>query len=137
MSARVSEFVHATSCVWFWAWVLVGSGLAFGVVSFGLGPFVFIPAAIGAVFLARRQSARSSAFGLLSGAGLLFLFIAWVQRRGPGTTCWSNATSSGCGENLNPLPWLIAGVVLLAAGVVAQSWFQRYRFGANDGPRSD
>ena len=51
-------------------------------------------------------------FGLLSGAGVLLLYVAWAQRAGPGTTCWHTQTASGCDQNLNPLPWLLAGIVL-------------------------
>jgi len=58
-------------------------------------------------------------FGLVSGAGVVVLVVAYLNREGPGTTCWHTATRSGCDEHLNPLPWLVAGVVLLAAGVVA------------------
>jgi hypothetical protein len=32
------------------------------------------------------RAARQSALGLLAGAGLVCLFVAYVQREGPGTT---------------------------------------------------
>jgi hypothetical protein len=46
--------------------------------------------------------------------------VAYVQRDGPGTTCWRTATSSGCDQHLNPIPWLVVGLVLVAA-VLAQT----------------
>jgi len=120
-------YVHAASCTFFWAWAAIGSVAALGLISFGLGPFASIPAAVAGVLLARKESARASAFGLLTGAGLLCLFVAWLQRHGPGITCWQTATSSGCDQNLNPLPWLIAGIALVAVGVAAHRRLQRWR----------
>ena len=87
---------------WFWAWVLLGFAAAIGFVS--LGVLVVVPAAVVAGAMASRPSIRSSAFGALTGMGLLLLFVAWVQREGPGTTCWRTASASGCDEHLNPLP---------------------------------
>src|SRR5690349_235995 len=108
---------------WFWAWVLVGCGAALGLTA--LGPLALGPTAIVGLVLASRPAARRSAFGLLAGAGLLLLYVAWVQRAGPGTTCWHTATASGCDEHLNPLPWLIAGLALTAAGVAGDARSRR------------
>ena len=99
---------------WFWAWTLVGCGVALGLTA--LGPLALGPTLILGLALASRAEARSSAFGLLTGAGLLLLYVAWVQRAGPGTTCWRTATASGCDQHLNPLPWLAAGLALTVAG---------------------
>jgi hypothetical protein len=41
--------------------------------------------------------------------------VAWVQRDGPGTTCWHTATGGGCDQHLNPLPWLVIGIALFVA----------------------
>jgi 4-amino-4-deoxy-L-arabinose transferase-like glycosyltransferase len=104
---------------WFWAWVLLGFAAAIGFVS--LGVLVVVPAAVVAGAMASRPSIRSSAFGVLTGMGLLLLFVAWLQRAGPGTTCWHTASASGCDEHLNPLPWLAAGLALTAAGFVGHA----------------
>jgi hypothetical protein len=104
---------------WFAAWVVVGCGIALGVVSFALGPFVLIPAAVIAMLMVRRPTARRSAYGALVGAGLPLLFVAYVNREGPGTTCWEHGTTAGCGEHLNPLPWLLLGLAFVAGGFVA------------------
>jgi hypothetical protein len=104
---------------WFAVWVIVGCALALGVVSFALGPLVFIPAAVIAVLMIRRPAARRSAYGALIGVGLLLLFIAYLNREGPGTTCWENGTSMSCGDHLNPLPWLVLGVAFVVGGFVA------------------
>jgi hypothetical protein len=104
---------------WFIAWALLGSAAALGAVSFG--PFLLLPAAALGLSLWSRPGARRSAFGLLTGAGALLLYVAWVQRDGPGTTCWHTATASGCDQHLNPLPWLVAGAALVVAGFLAHA----------------
>jgi hypothetical protein len=71
--------------------------------------------------MARSRASRQSLFGLPAGGGLLSLFAAYVQREGPGTTCWHTATASGCEQHLNPIPWLVVGVVLIACAAIAQS----------------
>jgi hypothetical protein len=109
---------------WFLVWSLLGSAAALGAVS--LGPLLVLPVLLGGVFLwTKRPDARDSAFGLVSGAGTLLLYIAWLQRDGPGTTCTRTATSVRCDAHLNPLPWLVLGIVLLVTGVVAQARYWR------------
>lgn len=103
----------------FVAWVVVGCALALGVVSFALGPLVLIPAVIVAALLARKPSSRRGAYGALIGVGLLLLYVAFLNRQGPGTTCWDHGTSSGCDEHLNPLPWLALGLAFVVSGFLA------------------
>jgi len=114
---------HITGCRWFWVWAVVGCAAALGVVS--LGVLVLAPAAAAGVVLVSRPVARRSAFGLVSGAGVLLVYIAWVQRAGPGTTCWQTGTASGCDQHLDPLPWLLAGVALFVGGIVGQTFSRR------------
>jgi hypothetical protein len=98
---------------------LLGFAGALGAVS--LGVLLLGPVAVAWALMASRPTIRRSALGLLSGAGALLLYIAWVQRAGPGTTCWHTATASGCDEHLNPLPWLLAGVAMFGGGIVAHA----------------
>lgn len=102
---------------WFVAWVVVGCALALGALS--LGPLVLFPVAVAAVLMSRRPAARGSAYGALVGVGLLLLYVAYLNREGPGTTCWQHGTATGCDQHLNPLPWLAVGLALVAGGFVA------------------
>jgi hypothetical protein len=115
---------HLVGCAWFWAWAVLGGGLAFSLISF-VGVLTIVPVAIVIVLMALRRAVRRSASGLLSGAGLLFLFIAWLHREGPGASCWQTATASGCTHHPDPLPWLVTGLVLLLGGVFAHSALNR------------
>jgi hypothetical protein len=117
--ARTSRRPHLVSCGWFWAWALLGSALTLGILS--LGPILAAPLLVIGWLMASRPAIRRSAFGLLSGAGALLLYVAWVQRARPGTTCWQTQTASRCDQHLNPLPWLVAGVVLFVGGVAAHA----------------
>ena len=83
-----------------------------------LGPIALGPALLATAALSTSQTARRSPFGLLAGAGLVFLFIAYVQRGGPGTTCWHTATATGCDEHLNPIPWLVTGLLLVLSAIL-------------------
>jgi hypothetical protein len=118
LEGPASRVSHSVRCSWFWAWALVGALGAIGLVS--LGPIALAPALTGGALMARIPAARESRFGLLTGAGLPLLLVAYLQRDGPGTTCFRTATSAGCDEHLNPLPWLLLGLVFVVAGLVAQ-----------------
>jgi len=108
---------HVAGWAWFWSWVVVGVGAASAAVS--LGPILALPIAVIAVAMASQPSIRRSALGLLTGVGVVLLYVAYAQRHGPGTTCWHTATASGCDQHLNPIPWLVIGLVFLIGGVVA------------------
>lgn len=86
-----------------------------------LGVIALGPALIAAAALSTGQAARRSAFGLLAGAAGVSLFIAYVQRQGPGTTCWHTTTAAGCDQHLDPIPWLVIGLLLLIGAIVLQT----------------
>jgi hypothetical protein len=117
VASRTSRRAHLLGCGWFWAWALLGSVAALGALS--LGPILTAPVFLLGWLMSSRPGVRRSVFGLLTGAGALLLYVAWVQRAGPGTTCWQTQTASGCDQHLNPLPWLIAGIALFFGGIVA------------------
>jgi hypothetical protein len=82
--------------------------------------FVLVPVALlGSTALVAVPSARRSAWGLATGGGVALLLVAYLQREGPGTSCWRTATASGCDQHLNPLPWLLAGLALGIIGIAA------------------
>jgi type IV secretory pathway TrbL component len=103
----------------FCAWAFFGAVAAFGLLV--LGSLAVLPILLGVWLAVTRPSLRRSWFGVMTGVGVTLLYVAYVQRRGPGTTCWHTATAAGCDQYLNPLPWLVAGAALVVLGFIAQA----------------
>jgi uncharacterized membrane protein len=110
---------------WFFAWAAVGSGFALGISA--LGVFTIPVALLVTVLLVVRHHADRSALGILVGVGLISLYVAYVQREGPGTVHWHTATASGSDQYLDPRPWLVAGILLVAVGGLVFFWGERRR----------
>jgi hypothetical protein len=114
--------------IWpFLAWAVVGAGLCFAVLSgFTVGIFV-IPVAIAAMIaLLRWAQARTiAAVGVISGPGLVLMYVAYLNRAGPGNVCSATATSQTCVTEMSPWPWLIAGIAVLAIGVTVFAQLRR------------
>ena len=123
--ARPSPQKPRSLLPWFLAWVGVGVGFALGVSVLGV---IALPLAlVVTVLLVVFRHADRSALGVLVGVGLLSLYVAYVQRRGPGTVYWHTSTASGADQYLDPRPWLVAGLVLVVAGVALFLWTARRR----------
>ncbi len=118
---------------WFFAWVAVGVGVALAVTA--LGVFAVPLALVVAVLLIVFHHADRSAFGVLAGVGLLCIYVAYVQRQGPGTVYWHTATASGSEQYLDPRPWLVAGVLLVTFG--AGAFMRRRRGAGGDGAAAE
>jgi hypothetical protein len=123
MNSAASTRRPRSQLPWFLAWAAVGVGFALGISA--LGVFAVPLALLAAILLIVRHHADRSSLGVLVGIGLLSLYVAYVQRRGPGTVYWHTATSSGADEYLDPRPWLVIGVLLIAVGVAGFLWQRR------------
>ena len=101
-------------------WTLVGVLAGFAVLallSIGVfvAPFVVV---LGAGGLVSSRLRRGAAPGLLLGVSTAPLWLAWLNRSGPGTVCEATATSQACAEQVSPWPFLVVGVALAGAGMV-------------------
>ena len=100
----------------FTLFALIGAGFILGFLT--LSVLFVVPIVVAVVVMVVRPNVLKSSVGLVTGAGSVLIYVAYVQRRGPGTVCWQTATASGCEEYLNPWPWLVVGVVLVIAGIL-------------------
>jgi len=105
---------------WFVLWTALGAAATLASLSLQIlaAPLVVVVVLV----LVARGAVSRAAFGLLAGAGLVALYVAYVQRKGPGVVTWHTATASGAEEYMDPRPWLIAGGILVAAGILAFIW---------------
>jgi hypothetical protein len=109
----------------FCVWVFFGAAAAFGLLVFGF--LAVLPILLGVWLGTTRSTLRQSWFGAMTGTGATSLYVAYVQRHGPGTVCWHTATAAGCDQYLNPWPWLVGGAALVVLGLVWQARRMRMR----------
>lgn len=100
----------------FLLWPVVGAALAVSVLgAMTIGLYV-LPLAIAALFVLLRWGGnRRNSVGLISGAGLPFLVIAFWYRHGPpGMVCHLYKNGGGeCAQEFSPWPLLIIGTILV------------------------
>ena len=118
---RPSLWAHA------W-WLASGALLGLGVGSIlTIGIFV-LPVGIALVVvgaLAPRFCNRS-ALAAVAGLALPVLYIAWLNKGGPGEVCTSNSTGTSCTDAWSPWPFVAVGLFLLAAPAFV-TWLLRTR----------
>jgi hypothetical protein len=97
----------------------IGVGVAVTVLTpLTVGPFVLVAVVVALGVLVRRPAGLDAAVtGLLPGAGLLMVYIAYINRHGPGEVCRTAATEHECTTQWSPWPWLLVGLGLTAVGV--------------------
>lgn len=120
-------------------WALAGALLAFAAIgAASIGMFVFPFGVLALVLAARRNRAwREAPAGSLTGVGSVCLFVAYVSRayspcpempiRFRADIGYHGPFSCG---GLQPMPWLIAGLLLIAAGLVGFLVRRRTRLAA-------
>lgn len=100
-------------------WALVGALGAFGLVSLlSIGIFVLLGTALLTVLAIALEIDRRTTPALLIGAAVTPFYIAWLNRDGPGNICTAIQNGTTCGEQSNPWPFVAAGAVMIALGVV-------------------
>ena len=100
-------------------WGVVGALVAFGVIGLvTIGIFLLALAAVLlAVAFAVPALRRPSVPGVLVGLSTAPLFVAWLNRGGPGTVCTTTADVTSCSDQWSPWPFVAVGVLLAGAGV--------------------
>lgn len=111
---------------WFVAWMAVGLAYAVGILAvLSVGLVLLVLAATATVLLSSRGRGHVAPPGILAGVGVGLLYVAFLNRAGPGLVCSTTATGgSQCVERWTPWPWLAIGLALLVAGGF---WFRVMR----------
>ncbi|MGW1801002.1 hypothetical protein ACWCQN_34975 [Streptomyces sp. NPDC001984] len=126
---RVSEWG------WFLARLAVGGCLALGLAALlSVGVALIALAAVAAVLLLRKGY-RNALVGAVASLALPLFYLAYLNRGGPGDVCHATAGGSTCTEEYAPVPFLIAGSLLFAAGFVIFPVLDRRRRGTRQ-PRT-
>ncbi|MFF1542614.1 hypothetical protein [Streptomyces sp. NPDC058291] len=103
---------------WFLGWLAVGAcagtGLA-AILSFGI-VLVLLAAVAAGVLLWR--SPRRTIVGLLAGPAVPLVYIAYLNRGGPGNVCRAAAGGQTCVDEYAPVPFLVGAAVFSCAGVL-------------------
>jgi hypothetical protein len=99
-------------------WAAVGAGaITAALTALTIGLFVLLATAGLAAVLARYAGGRLAGAGLLTGAGLMPLYVGYLNRGGPGMVCATTPAGGSCVQEWSPWPWVAAGLFLAAAGV--------------------
>lgn len=96
-------------------WAIAGAAAGLLTASWPLAGF-YASALVLLVALLRPDRLRSLSACLLGGS-LPLLWVAWRHRHGPGTVSGATPTGGWSTEYLDPVPWLMAGLLVLALGL--------------------
>jgi membrane protein implicated in regulation of membrane protease activity len=109
-------------------WVAVGAAFCLAVLTpFTIGLAVLAAGVVSLVLLLTRAANRNGSIsGLISGVGLVPLYVGYLNRKGPGEVCSTSTTGdSHCVSEWSPWPWFLAGVVFVLGGIALFVWLRR------------
>jgi MYXO-CTERM domain-containing protein len=103
----------------FAGWCVAGAAGCLGTLTLlTIGPFVLLGTLFLCAWLLSRFNFGWAMGGLLSGAALPLLYVAWLNRDGPGNVCSRNGSGITCTDEWSPWPIVGVAVLLLLAGLV-------------------
>jgi hypothetical protein len=107
----------------FLLWAVVGAGGCLALLgALSIGIFVAPVVVLLAFVLLLATKADRSMVGVVLGVSAPLLYVAWLNRDGPGEVCRVEDRFTECAEQWNPWPWLVAGLAFAAVGIAV---FQR------------
>lgn len=107
--------------VWRYAWWLVVGALAgTGIAALlSIGVALLLLAGVLAVIGAHTPALRNRSMSAIpAGVGLAVLYLAWLNRDGPGNVCKSTGITTTCTDQVRPWPFVAVAVALVAVSVV-------------------
>jgi hypothetical protein len=116
---------------WVW-WAFVGMMVGLGIAGLlTIGAVLLAVALVMTIAGSRSPRLRNrSASMVLAGAAAAPLFMAWLNRAGPGTVCQVSGSVTSCTDETSPWPFVVVAVVLVVTGAAVARWGQRRSRGA-------
>jgi hypothetical protein len=104
----------------FAGWCVIGAAGCVSVLSMlTIGPFVLLATLILIGLMLWRVDFGWAMAGMISGACAPLLYVAWLNRGGPGEVCTTLGDSGqSCTQEWSPWPFLVLALLLAVAGVV-------------------
>lgn len=123
--ARAGQTSHLPPPLWTYLWwAATGAIVSFGVVSIlTIGVFL-LPIGLVLVIagVAWKASRNESAIAAVGGLAAAPLYLAWLNRKGPGTVCETLPDGvNSCSERWSPWPFLAVAAILLIVSIAAAS----------------
>jgi len=108
-------------------WTLTGLLGGFGIASIlTIGAPLLGVAAVAALVGTLRPSLRGAPVASCGfGVAVPILWIAWLNRGGPGTVCHTSATEASCTDEWSPWPFVVVAVALVVATAIAVTFLAR------------
>jgi hypothetical protein len=108
----------ARSWAWFVAWLVVGTSYALVFLgAFTIGIFILPVSVALTIFTATRRDSGVGLPGLIAAGSIPLLYVAYINRSGPGQACHSISGGEQCTQLMTPWPWLFVGAVLAISGI--------------------
>ena len=97
----ISKGTRLSGFGWFACWAAVGAAYTTALLgALSIGIFVLPVAVLATWYLARHDRSAGAVSGGLSGIGLPLLYVAAMNREGPGVVCHGQT----CGQQWSPWP---------------------------------
>jgi uncharacterized membrane protein YidH (DUF202 family) len=108
--------------VWSYAWWLVVGALAGTAIAalLSIGVVLLALASVLAVIGARTPALRNRSMSAIpAGVGLAVLYLAWLNRDGPGNVCKkTTGITTTCTDQASPWPFVAVALAVIAVSVV-------------------
>jgi len=106
--------LRPSSSAWafFVAWAVIGATYCLSVLTvLSIGIFVLPLALLLTALVATRRGGATGLLGVVAGLGVPLLYVAFLNRQGPGTVCTASHGGQSCGDQWNPWPFLVVGLI--------------------------
>jgi len=112
----------------FVAWAVIGAAYCLSALTaLSIGIFVLPVAVVLTVLVATRRGGATGVLGAVAGLGVPLIYVAFLNRRGPGTVCTASHGGQTCGDEWSPWPFLLVGLIPAAAATAYFGIQQRRR----------